>query len=770
MKNKFILPIIFLIAWPVILYSQTTTISIGNVTANPGDNINVPVDVSNFTDIAAITLYIGYNPAVLSFQGLNNINPEVAGISGNAMTNPDQIGLVWTANPPGYANIVSGKLLDLSFTYIGGSCDLVFNAGCEIVNSNLVTIPVNYSDGSVGPNAQPATATIGNVTAYAGNEVFVPVDVTDFSDIGAITFFITFDESVLTFIGLENIHADLAGVQGNVMSNPTRIGIVWSANPPNYLNITTDKLFDLKFVYHGGTSDMNFTEDCEVTDSGLIPVSVSYFGGSVSQDVSSITAELGNVSAAIGQEILVPLDVNNFVDVAAITFYIGYDPSVLSFIGLENIDPGVVGILGTTLTNPNQVSIVWTASPPNYLSFTGKLCDLKFVYNGGSCSLPFDPGCEVTNSSMVTLPVMYADGSVTQATDITTISIDTVYSNTGFEVLVPVNATDFFDVGALTLFIGYEPAALSFVGLENVNPQLSGIVANTMTGPDQIAIAWTANDPNYANIADDKLFDLKFVFSGENGELSFNPGCELTNSILVVIPTTLYDGGVFEPVYLNLKAFLQGPFNGIDLDNAVNGLIPLNQSYNGLPWSYQGLENVPVIPDPDIVDWILIELRETSGDASTATTDKIVALQAGFIFTDGTIVGHATLTPIRFDIVVEQDLYVVIWHRSHLGIMSSVPLIKSMGIYTYNFAIGQHNQAYGTNSQVNVGRGKWAMIAGDGDANGNINLDDKTNYWNISVGKSGYLEGDFNMDGQVDNRDKLDIWINNSGSNCMVPE
>lgn len=769
MKNKIILPIIFLIIWPLFMFGQTATVSIGSVTANPGDEINVPVNVSNFADIGAITLYIGYDPAVLSYQGLNDVHPEVSGIYGNAMTNPDQIGLVWLANPPNYANIGSDKMLDLTFEYIGGSCDLVFNAGCEIVNSSLQLISVNYSGGSVGPIAQPITASIGTVLANAGDEVLIPVDVTGFIDVGAITFFIGFDESVLTFIGIENIHSELTGLQGNAMTNPTEVGIVWSADPPFSANISSGKLFDLKFFYNGGNCDLTFSDDCEVTDPGLLPIYVDYTNGGISQASSSLTADLGDVTASIGQEVLVPMDVTNFSDVAAMTFYINYDPAVVTFIGLENIDPAVSGINANTLSNPDRLVVVWTATLPNYLNITGKLFDLKFTYNGGLANLTFDSGCDVTNSMLQSLSVLYVAGSVSQSTEVTSITTDVVFSDPGFEVSVPVTTLNFTDIGAMTLYVEYDPVALSFIGLENVHPQIASVAANTMTGPDRIGIAWTASPPAFANIAADKLFDLKFIFNGGDGSLDYIAGCELTNSSLMEVPVSLFGGGVYAPVYLNLKAFLEGPFNGSDLDNSVNALLPLDQSYNDVPWNYLGIENVPAIPDPDIVDWILIELRETDGDASTATPDKRIASQAGFIYQDGTIVGHATLIPIRFDIILNESIYAVIWHRNHLGVMSALPLTESMGIYTYDFTTSGDKAYGGTDSQKEVAPGVWAMISGDGDANGQVDLNDKINIWSTNVGQSGYLEGDYNMNGQVDNQDKVEFWNSNIDSDCKVP-
>ncbi len=88
----------------------------------------------------------------------------------------------------------------------------------------------------------------------------------------------------------------------------------------------------------------------------------------------------------------------------------------------------------------------------------------------------------------------------------------------------------------------------------------------------------------------------------------------------------IYSNGDFGPketvefgmkiAILDLTVFLEGPFNtsSFEMNTTLNqgALIPLNQPYNTAPWNYNGTENVTIIP-PDIVDWVLLELRETSG-------------------------------------------------------------------------------------------------------------------------------------------------------------
>ncbi|MBN1338239.1 MAG: right-handed parallel beta-helix repeat-containing protein, partial [Bacteroidales bacterium] len=63
---------------------------------------------------------------------------------------------------------------------------------------------------------------------------------------------------------------------------------------------------------------------------------------------------------------------------------------------------------------------------------------------------------------------------------------------------------------------------------------------------------------------------------------------------------------------LDLKAFLEGPFNGSEMNTTLNsgGHLPLSQPYNQAPWYYSGTEAVTAIPNTDVVDWVLIELRD----------------------------------------------------------------------------------------------------------------------------------------------------------------
>ena len=229
---------------------------------------------------------------------------------------------------------------------------------------------------------------------------------------------------------------------------------------------------------------------------------------------------------------------------------------------------------------------------------------------------------------------------------------------------------------------------------------------------------------------------------------------------------TLYKTGV----EFDLTIYLEGPFNGINMDTDLNPEnIPLLQPYNTAPWNYGGTEYITTVPNSNIVDWVLVELRETTGVASTATSDSVISRKAGFILDNGMITGRDGVTPIHIEAEISNNLYLVIWHRNHLGIMSSVPLTESGGVYTYDFTDAS-DKAYGVEAQKELGSGTWGMMASDGDANGQVNSSDIENAWKPQAGESGYKSGDFNMNGQVANPDKDDVWINNEGKSTQVPE
>jgi uncharacterized protein (TIGR02145 family) len=226
---------------------------------------------------------------------------------------------------------------------------------------------------------------------------------------------------------------------------------------------------------------------------------------------------------------------------------------------------------------------------------------------------------------------------------------------------------------------------------------------------------------------------------------------------------------------LDIKVMLQGPFAGTGMQTYLNNFhyLPLVQPFQGAPWNYNGAEAVAAIPNNTIVDWVLLELRQAP-DASQALPGTILWRQAAFVTNTGEITGLDGNPGQPLILTMPQvldpgnSLFIIIWHRNHLGVLSAEPMQQSGTLYSYDFSTGADKAFGGVNGHIEVGQGIWGMVSGDGNADGQVNNADKVDVWLPQGGFSGYRSGDFNLDGQVNNQDKVDRWLPNGGRSCQV--
>lgn len=284
------------------------------------------------------------------------------------------------------------------------------------------------------------------------------------------------------------------------------------------------------------------------------------------------------------------------------------------------------------------------------------------------------------------------------------------------------------------------------------------------------------------------VFDFFHKLADENGFLpamfavgpnNSHPNALATELVAPQLVNEVFDAAIIyeSGLRIKLKVFLEGPYNGTGMNSLLTNVpgstgFPLSQPFNTEPWIYPGSESVMKV-SPNIVDWILVELRDAS-EAITASSSTVIHRQACFLLNDGTVAGINNEGEIENMLYcfpsakINNGLFVVVRHRNHLGIMSAFPLNNTSGLYTYDFTSGPQ-MAY-HKGQVKVGPGIWAMIAGDGNASGFIDEDDKASEWAGDAGFQGYFAGDYNMDAQSDNSDKNENWLPNLGAACQVPE
>lgn len=236
----------------------------------------------------------------------------------------------------------------------------------------------------------------------------------------------------------------------------------------------------------------------------------------------------------------------------------------------------------------------------------------------------------------------------------------------------------------------------------------------------------------------------------------------------------------------NLVAYLEGPYStGSDImtntlatsltlgDRSDNTKFPQNQPYNGSPWSYSGTESVTSLPS-GVVDWVLLELRHASSSGNASSTYTL-GKRAAFLKTNGSIVDIDGTSPVTFSNLASftDNLYIIVYHRNHIAILANNAVTRDANqVYTYDYSSGSGQVYGGTNGykQIDTSPVRWGMIAADATNDGNIYVNDYTDYWVPDFGlTSKYKLSDFNLDANVYLNDYTDFWVPNFGKTNPLP-
>jgi hypothetical protein len=256
-----------------------------------GASVGVPINVTNFNDIGAITLKITYNPAVMTYT---SVSGAPAGITFQVNgTTPGVIRLGWfdgTGSTP--MSIGSDTLLVLNFTYNSGTGSFAFATAtpgdCEIANGiGTVITGVSYQGGSLY-TATNTKITIPNVhSPAAGSTVNIPINVKNFDGVGAITLRITYNPAVVSYVSVLNAPAGITFTVGTNTLGIINLGW-YDATLVTPLTIDSGKLVDIRFTYLAGEGQFNFTTDsCEVSNGlGIVIPGIIYGGGLLGPTVS----------------------------------------------------------------------------------------------------------------------------------------------------------------------------------------------------------------------------------------------------------------------------------------------------------------------------------------------------------------------------------------------------------------------------------------------------------------------------------------------------
>ncbi|MEM9546647.1 MAG: hypothetical protein AAGA77_11785 [Bacteroidota bacterium] len=429
---------------------------------------------------------------------------------------------------------------------------------------------------------------------------------------------------------------------------------------------------------------------------------------------------------------------------------------ILSGPNASNVTSG-----GATFTNvemdktANNVSLMDEMRISNDLNFVG---DNNKILIGDN-NLVFAPSATITSADDNEFIV--ADGDANTGVVSKELSANEVFT---FEV---GDATNYTPLNADVTGTGYSSATVdvNVVPMEHPNRPLEAV--------DFISRYWNIDETGITNFSADLIGtyvngDLTGTAGNVNGaffttDWSYDNSSNGANTVTGTIAESGDFSGTNKFGRVDMKLFLHGAF-----DSGTSEMTNLlNLETDALTSPYDNSVSVAASifsSNPDIVDWVDLELRSSSAAAD------IISNHSAFVKQDGSIVG---LDGVSLPLLANapNTAFVVIRHRNHLAIMTDATIALTGAIPALDFTDNSAG-TFGANAQFDLGGGFFGMISGEANGDGTVNAVDKNSFWRVQNGAAyDYLTStaDFNMDGTVNAVDKNAYWRLTNSLTTNVP-
>ena len=385
-------------------------------------------------------------------------------------------------------------------------------------------------------------------------EVNVDVEVSGFANIVSSQFSMNFDPSILQFVSISSLNStDFPDFNLSDFNNTGQnMGILtmgWFETA--LLGVTVPDgtvMFTITFnALTEGNSIVDFSNTpttIEVIDTDLNTVAFTGESANINVLDNTVTLSVSGASIAQGENTCVSVSVNDFVDILGLQFSINYDPTLLEFESIQNINLSGL-ILESFGTPPNltagTLTLVWEAPGLSEVTVPDGTSIFDICFNGisagdASVAISSNPtAVELINTSLSPVNTMLQSGmiSVTCAEVNTTVNLlicpgestppnDTLTTQIGCDSIITYNSTtlslpnaaagadaqsclDSFQLTAPTLAdtlsgLWSSPSAgISFSGETLENAIANGLIA----GENQLV--WTVSHPNCPNYDQDTV-------------------------------------------------------------------------------------------------------------------------------------------------------------------------------------------------------------------------------------------------------------------------
>lgn len=649
--------------------TDTALVNVQSVNTTAGSTVCVPLTVNNFNNLAGIQFSVNWNPAELQYTEVSNINlvDLVEGNFNTTTTDNGNLSVVWTEGSTNGISIPDGTaIFEICFTVLGANGTTAAISFTDNPVPQLAVMPdredpfqggngvVTVGEGGpVNPPPVPTTPDDGlvnatSVSAASGSVVCVPITVNDFDNLAGLQFSLNWDVNALAFIEVRNLNLlDLA--EGNFNTTAVANGslsVVWTEGSTNGISVADGTaIFEVCFTVLGanGTNTRISVTDNPVPQLAVTSSSETPFqgtdgivnitdGGPVDPppppvnppddglvNATSATAESGSV-------VCVPITVNDFDNLAGLQFSLNWDVNALTFTEVRNLNlmDLALGNFNTTAVDNGSLSVVWTEGSTNGISVPDgtaifEVCFTVLGANGTNTTLAVTdnpvPQLAVTSNSETSFQgtngLITIQGTIDPPppTGTALVNATSQTAPSGSVVCVPITVNDFDNLAGLQFSLNWDPAALAFTEVRNLNLQdlAEGNFNTNAVANGGLSVVWTEGTTNGISVPDETvIFEVCYTVLGANGTsttivFSDNPVPQLAVTSNSETPfqggagTITIEGGV--PCAGPITA-IATPTN-VTCNGENDGAISLEVSGGNGTFTYQWSDpNIGNIPNP----------------------------------------------------------------------------------------------------------------------------------------------------------------------------
>ena len=707
---------------------------IDDLDAPAGGQVCVPITATDFTDIEGLTFGLEWDPNVLSFDpenGVRGIGISPINVNANRADEGELNALWFLETVP--VTVPDGEVLfEICFNVIGSTGE---TTEINIVDLPNASPPVEIDIVSNGMSLEfftdNATFTVGSGdtggnrdgVGFIGEDIFtgdatsicIPILTENFDSLVAFMTGVSFDPSVLSFTGfnttgLNNVQVASQDANDGLLrvlwtdsnANPVTlpdgtsllelcfdiIGAEGTSSPIGFVNIPPN--FTIEAIRFPSNSTPFFIED------GLINI------GNENEPTmdENVVLTASNNTFNLNEEVCVQFTVENFTNIAGMSFVIGWDQNVLEYIEPRNTNLAGLSTGGANFVfiEPNSLRVLYTPTSSQSVADgtvifevcyralaacdSGAASDIT-LGSDGNISVEFIDG----NSQL--LPVTLNNGRVSAATcpmmmeddDVTLLASDEVI-NVGQTVCVDFNVNGFNNITEFSFGLDWDESVLQFLEVRSLNiPGLSPGEPNFIfDSPDGLRVSYNANSPlSLAN--NTRIFEVCYnVLDCNEGGTSqiavgTNSGANLRfenssgTALTVVTNNVTLTGGDCEraPETIALRASNESLNIGdlVCVDFAVDNYVDIRDMSFVMGWIQNILQfsqirnpNIPGLtamePDFTLADAGSLRVTYSSTTAQTLANNTII-FQACFSVLDCTTgvssalnIGSDNIVPLLF--------------------------------------------------------------------------------------------------------------------------